>query len=209
MNDDHQDGLGQLDLVTPTDESYVLPVSTMMKSLRIANPAINIRLFLLSFGLRDSSVEFLNRVARDSRIALENVSIEFDDLGSFGVRRRTNINKNKMMSPVAYAKAFLDRYLPSDLDRVICMDADIIVFRQFEKKDLGDWSWPIAAVPNIPRNHGHQFNSGFMLVNLEMWRRFCVSDTVEKFLAEYSHSLHTHDQHVLNLVFRKCWRQIK
>jgi lipopolysaccharide biosynthesis glycosyltransferase len=47
-----------------------------------------------------------------------------------------------------------------------------------------------------------------MIIDLGRWRRIGVADIAERFLAEYSDALFTHDQHVLNLIFRDSWKRI-
>jgi lipopolysaccharide biosynthesis glycosyltransferase len=47
-----------------------------------------------------------------------------------------------------------------------------------------------------------------MIVDVEFWRQNGVSDISERFLLRYSDSLHSHDQHTLNLIFGDAWSKL-
>ncbi len=190
------------------DRHYVIPYAAMLLSFRDKNPGTPASVFILHYDLVDDDLAFLGRVAELADVKLTISEIPPYPLLHFVVRKRIHLNPNKTMSPIAYAKSFLDRYLPQDLERVICIDADIIVAADMSEMLTMAFEEPLAAVPNLPRAHHHQFNSGFMLADLTRWRALEVSDTAERFLYEYSDSLFTHDQHTLNLIFRDNWHKL-
>jgi lipopolysaccharide biosynthesis glycosyltransferase len=190
------------------DRNYVLPYSAMLISFRARNPGATASAFVLHYDLIDDDIAYLDRVAGRIGVPLTFVKIPTYPFEHFVVRKRLHLNAQMKMSPIAYAKAFLDRFLPATIDEVICIDADIVIAGEMsELLDLKR-DCPIMAVANLPRNHHHQFNSGFMVVNLAQWRQMQVSDIAERFLYEYSDALFTHDQHTLNLIFKSKWQRI-
>jgi len=190
------------------DRHYVKPYAAMLMSFRAKNPQTPAAAYVLHYDLTDDDLSFLNRVAENVSIALTTITIPPYPLMHFAVRKRVHLNPMRTMSPIAYAKAFLDRYLPLEIQRVICIDADIIVASDMSELLHFKPDKPIAAVANLPRNHHHQFNSGFMVIELDQWRRLGVAEIAERFLYEYSDSLFTHDQHTLNLILKGKWARL-
>jgi lipopolysaccharide biosynthesis glycosyltransferase len=200
--------MNSLVFATALDRNYVLPYSVMLISFRDKNRTAKARAYVLHYDLGQDDATFLKRLAAETDIEIILRRIPAHPVLTYSVRKRRHINSTEKMSPIAYAKAFLDRYLPDDLSAVICIDADIVINGEMvELPKLNEGSG-LAAVANLPRNHHHQFNSGFMLLDLENWRRIGVSSISERFLEKYSDCLHTHDQHTLNLIFSGRWNRL-
>lgn len=195
-------------LASAIDRNYVIPYAAMLSSLRDHNPAAEICAYLIHYDLLEDDRRFLEAVSKRAGIALTLVSIPGYPFLSFGTRRRRHLGREKHMPQIAYAKAFLDRFLPVDVDRVICIDGDVIVNGDMAEIFDMQVDAPVTATANIARLHAHQFNSGFMLLDLGAWRRLGVADIAEAFLLRYSDALHSHDQHLLNLIFRDQWTMI-
>jgi lipopolysaccharide biosynthesis glycosyltransferase len=192
---------------TPLDRAYVLPYSAMLASFRACNTAARAAAFVLHYDLVDDDLRYLQRVSERVGVPLTYVKIPAHPFNQFSVRKRRHVNAKELMSPIAYAKAFVDRFLPADIDRVICIDADIIIADTLCQLPSSSEA-PLLAVANLPRNHHHQFNSGFMVIDLQKWRALGVANIAERFLQSYSDTLHTHDQHTLNLIFLNRWKRI-
>lgn len=200
--------LTALTLVSAIDRHYVVPFAVMLKSYRTHNTSAITRAYILQYDLTNDDIEFLQRVAQEDNIEVIFIKIPAYPFLFFKSRARTSLKRRQTMSPIAYAKAFLDRFLPVEIDRALCIDADVVINGSLNELLNLDFDEPIAAVSNIPRQHGHQFNSGVMLVDLEQWRRFRISDISEQFLFQYSDTLHSHDQHTLNLIFSRRWKKL-
>lgn len=187
---------------------YVVPYAAMLSSFRDHNPGSSATAFVMHYDLLEVDRQFLEAVCRRADVVLKFLPIPTYPFLSFATRGRHLFGKGKRTPPIVYAKAFLDRFLPTDIDRVICIDADIIVNGDMSEIRQMAINSPVMAAANIPQSHPHQFNSGFMLLDLEAWRRWRIADIAEKFLLHYSDALYTHDQHVLNLIFRNRWSKI-
>ena len=195
-------------LASAIDRDYVVPYAAMLTSLREHNPHVGVAAFVLHYDLVEDDRRFLEAVSDRTGIDIILIRIPAFPFRSFTTRRHNTIAGKGNMSPISYAKAFLDRFLPTDLGRLLCIDADIIVNGDMAEIWQMDVTSPVMAVANIPRAHSHQFNSGFMLLDLAEWRRWEIADIAERFLARYSDSLHSHDQHVLNLIFKDRWQRL-
>jgi lipopolysaccharide biosynthesis glycosyltransferase len=195
-------------LASAIDRHYVVPYSVMLTSLRRSNPSAEVEAFLLHYDLTDDDREYLRRISQSVAIRITVTKIPPYPFLLFATRRRSSLLERETMSPIAYAKAFFDRYVSRDVSRIISIDADIVVNGDLSEMFALQPDCPLAAVANIPRNHHHQFNSGFMIVDLNAWRRIGVSEIAERFLLTYSPALHSHDQQMLNLIFGTNWQKL-
>lgn len=195
-------------LASAIDRNYVVPYGAMLTSLHDHNPHVALTAFVLHYDLVEDDCRFLDAVSDRTGFNVKLIRIPAYPFRSFVTRRRRNVAGKDKMSPISYAKAFLDRFLPTDIARLVCIDADIIVNGDMSEIWQMDVTSPVMAAANIPRMHSHQFNSGFMLLDLAAWRRWKIADIVERFLSRYSDSLHSHDQHVLNLIFKGRWQRL-
>jgi lipopolysaccharide biosynthesis glycosyltransferase len=193
-------------LVSAVDRNYVVPWSAMLASFRDYNRVAPAEAFILQYDFTPDDATYVQRVARNLRIPVHVVHMSPYPFVLFHTRQRPHyLRSRSLMSPIAYAKAFVDRLLPASIDRIVTIDADIILSGRIDELFAIDLPKPLAAVANASRTHSHQFNSGFMLIDLEAWRRRRISDVAQDFLLAHSDSLHTHDQHVLNLIFGNEW----
>ena len=105
---------------------------------------------------------------------------------------------------------FLAKLLP-DLDRVLYLDADVVVvddLRALYATDLG--SNVVAAAPDLYRQYrlaafglsGSQpyVNAGVLLIDLARWRRESLTDRLVRFVERSGPQLELHDQDALNAV---------
>ncbi|NJM91706.1 MAG: glycosyltransferase family 8 protein [Rhodospirillaceae bacterium] len=195
-------------LASAIDRNYVVPYAAMLTSLREHNPHVGVAAYVLHYDLMEDDRRFLEAVSDRTGIDVTLIRVPAYPFRSFTTRRRNNIAGKDKMAAISYAKAFVDRYLPTDVGRLVCIDADIVVNGDMSEIWQMDVTSPVMAAANIPRMHSHQFNSGFMLLDLAEWRRWGISDIAERFLTRYSDSLHSHDQHVLNLIFKDRWQRL-
>jgi lipopolysaccharide biosynthesis glycosyltransferase len=198
-----------LRLVSAIDHNYVIPWSAMIASLRDHNGGVPIDAYVLQYDLTPDDRVYLERIAAAHSLSLHVIEISPYPFNLFHTRKRDNYVRGRAtMPPIAYAKAFVDRFLPQEIDRVVTIDADIIVSDRIAGLSSMELAKPLAAVANVTRPYSPIFNSGFMLVNLREWRERRVSDIACRFLMEHSRALHTHDQQVLNLIFGGNWLRL-
>lgn len=195
-------------LISAIDRYYLLPWSVMLASYREHNPHRPTSAYVLHYDLTDDDLAYIQRIAALTSIPVEAIQIPKYPFVLFQTRKRQSLAARKTMSTVAYAKAAIDKLLPAHLNRVLLIDADVVINGPLDEILDMPLSAPLAATSNIPRLHDCQFNSGVVLVNLAEWRRRGIWAAAERFLFAYSDSLHSHDQHVLNLMFAGEWEKI-
>lgn len=113
-----------------------------------------------------------------------------------------------------YQRILLGEYLPSEVSRVIYLDSDLLIQDDLQtlwEKELH--GCPIAAVEdlsrsacetiNIPRDE--YFNSGVLLMDLDMWRTEGLHWKVAEYAEKNAHRLFYVDQCSLNAILHKRW----
>lgn len=180
----------------------------MIESFREHNPRRQTEAFVVHYDLTPDDIVFIERTAAKNNLPVHVIRIPAYPFVLFSTRRRRSLAARSTMSPVAYVKAAIDSLLPDHVTRALLIDADIVVTAPLD--DLLDLtlSAPLAAASNIPRKHGSQFNSGVVLADIAEWRRRGVWKSAREFLFAYSDSLHSHDQHTLNLFFGADWQKL-
>lgn len=116
------------------------------------------------------------------------------------------------ISVAAYYRLNMHKFLPTDIERVIYIDSDIIVVDSLLKlwnTDLG--SKPIAGCAdeggvtqskrlNLPLSHKY-FNSGVLIFNLAEIRKSKVLDDISRFYRAHENAITLQDQDILNILF--------
>jgi lipopolysaccharide biosynthesis glycosyltransferase len=191
------------------DENYVDYLSVVLRSISDTNRSNRIDFYIISNGLSIHSMDKLLGCVQRSNFRLFFVSSSDEDI--------SNLEAGGHISSATYIR-FDIPYLLKHLDKVIYLDADLIV-----KDDLFDlWQTEIdgffvGAVTNpfferyesinLAGENGY-FNAGVLIINTKMWREFKVKEYALKFLNEYKNNAIMFDQDALNYVFRGNWKSL-
>ena len=131
------------------------------------------------------------------------------------VQNRFNINIESGIWPlICLQRLFLCDYLPKELNKILYLDCDIIARNslkelyeiEFDKEEY------CAAVPDcvsdICRNNigidnrSNYYNSGVVLINLELWRKENVAEKFMTIMYENEGKLQYPDQDIINIAFK-------
>lgn len=131
------------------------------------------------------------------------------------------LNGKKMYSIATYYRMFLPSLLPSDIDKILYLDCDVIVLHDVsELFEMNMDGYGVAAVKDAsPYDSYHRFKmgltlqhpafcAGVMMINLKYWRE---NDSQQKLLKYATHQwekVYMQDQDALNFVFRDHWMQL-
>jgi lipopolysaccharide biosynthesis glycosyltransferase len=110
-----------------------------------------------------------------------------------------------------YARLFAATILPSSVERILYLDADLVVLadlRELWSFELGDAA--VAAVSDpfgasrsealgLPREAVY-INAGVLLMNLGKWRREALAERLGRYIQEQGSRLEYHDQDAINAV---------
>lgn len=198
-----------MNLLVTLDSKYIRPLKVMLVSLFINNPGEYFRIYLMHSSIKDDEVADIERFVRGYGQELFVVKI---DGGCFR-NAPVVLNYPKEM----YYRLLACKFLPGDLDRILYLDPDILVInplRELYETDLDDYLYAAAyhnvlAVKEInrirlyPYKIDAYFNSGVLLMNLELQRKLVDEKVIYDFIEKNRLKLILPDQDIINTLYSK------
>lgn len=127
------------------------------------------------------------------------------------------------ISPMTYARFLLSETLPSELQRVLYVDSDILVLQDLEALCVADLGGACIGAtldtwldPRIKANDpcckeaprvSDYFNAGVLLIDMDRWRTMQVEPRALDYLTENPQTPFS-DQDALNVVLEHDWRAL-
>ena len=189
-----------LNILVCTDNNYVVPLAALLNSL--AETANSNKLTIHWFALEVSKLNIKKISALSGRLGYEIKVYNFSE---------SKISPKFFTSGRITSAAYLRLYLADQIknvNKVLYLDCDMIVLGNID----GLWNYSlgekVAAVvkdaAKINLSHlgkfipGNYFNSGLMLINIDLWRSYKIQNKLFMLL---NHKIHFrfHDQDLLNL----------
>lgn len=200
-----------MDIVACLDKGFVMPTGVMMYSVCVNNQDTEIMFHLVvDESVTDADRNDLKRTVE----SFEGKKVTFYTVNSRNFQEMPALVKGYRITQSAYYRLFLTEILPTNIEKVLYLDGDIIVRHSLLplwNTDLTDYS--LAAVIdyeedtmsfyerlNYPRRYSY-FNSGVLLINLKYWREHDVVKVFNSYIEEHRSDIVYHDQDVLNAVF--------
>lgn len=195
----------ELNILCATDDAYVPYLGVMLTSLFLSNSGRKIHVFLLTDGLREENARQIQSLSeRDKVITI--ITVDKERFSHCPVRPGDHI------SLATYYRLMVAELLPSEIEKILYLDCDIIVCN-----DLGSlWEMDLAESPlaacldetyhiqssrlNLPSNALY-INAGVLLLNLSLWRKRNLSPLCLEYISKNSEILRLHDQDTLNCLF--------
>jgi lipopolysaccharide biosynthesis glycosyltransferase len=194
------------------DSAYAPWAATLIRSAIDATSSPLTFHLLTEDGFPVDDAERLARLVSDGASLIQH---------TIGRSDRPELRSVDRFGTVVWLRFMLPELLPG-LDRILYLDADTFVVRDLSevlKTDL-DGS-PIGAVSNVVepsmRAHvaslgitrpGDFFNSGVLLMDLDLMRREGSSRALFRFAADNASRLVWPDQDALNVVFERRWQRL-
>ena len=198
-------------LACAADERYLPHCAVMLLSALQTNPVVQVH-FLHDESLNQDALEML----RDMVVAAGG-TFRAHCIESSRVQMLPRLSE---LPTIMWYRIFLPELLP-DQARVLYLDCDVLV--QGDLAPLWKFPWQdcaVAAVQNIlPEAYQHwpeeigvspkqYFNSGVLLMNLDLWRQQNSTQALLDFGQQWSTRLHWPDQDALNHVFKQRWQRL-
>ena len=200
-----------MNILTCTDSRFVIPTGVMFSSICINNQEEELNFHLIIDGsVTESQKEALREEIEKkySNTTLSFYLIQIEDIKKYLIVKRACF-------PVSiYYRLLLENILPSDIDKILYLDGDIVVrhnLKDLWQTDISDYA--VGAVVNqtnsssfwnrlgYPKEKGY-FNSGVLLINLKYWREHELSQQYIKYIKENPDKLLYPDQDVLNVILQ-------
>lgn len=208
-------------IVTSVNNSYAIALATMLKSLE-ANliQGISVKVYILYKEISETFVQELSDNLKKNELVLKWIKVQGNPFSDLKV--------DKHISVETYYRLLLENLFPQ-YSKIIYLDADIIINTSIDKL----WSIELfdsflLAAPMASKESGYAngkrglpaykklgipgstrvFNAGVMVINLNAWRKFKVSEKVVSYLKEYSEFVLWWDQDGLNCILFDKWKHL-
>lgn len=182
-----------MDIVYCSDDNYVMPCGISMISLLENNKAADFTIHIVGLNLKEESKSLLiSNVEK-----YNNVNILFYEISKdlFDLYNLSLFN-SKYLSFATYSRLFLSDILPSNIDKVLYLDCDIIVVGDIsELWNIQINNYSVAGVLDMC------MYAGLLLINLKYWRDKKVIGVFIDFYKTKIDKIANHDQDIINGVF--------
>jgi lipopolysaccharide biosynthesis glycosyltransferase len=190
------------------DEKYTPYAATTLVSLFQNNPDESFKIYIIYNKISNSSKRDL--VLSCNKFQHEFIFVKIDDsfLSEAPVTHHISI--------ATYYRLSLDSLLPEDVEKVLFLDADLLIrgsVRRLWDTDLTDKALAATIAAGMDsyaeelslKPGALYFNAGVMVVNLKYWRRINLYDKAIEVLKNDLSRIKWWDQDILNIIFEDQW----
>ena len=196
-----------MNIVVTLNANYIRPLCVMLRSLLDAHPGRGITVYVIHTELTEADFCLVRDTLRDSHLSLRSVRVSADFLANWPV----TFHFSKEM----YYRIFAAKLLPPDVSRALYLDPDMVILSSLDDlyhMDMGYAYFSAARSINHisealfkKRLHmdreSHYFNSGVLLMNLDLLRREQNENDVYSFIGDHLKNLVLPDQDILNALY--------
>lgn len=206
----------KINILVATDDKYSSYCGIMLTSLLDNNKNEYISIHLMTAGLCNESISFLKDIVENRYN--QNLHIYVVDEDKF---KDCPIRKGDHITLAGYYRIICADIIPSDIDKILYLDCDIIVrdsIREFWDYDISEYALAATLDPAWTQGQKYErlslnpddkyFCSGVMLINLKYWRDIHATSQCFNVLSSMRDNLIQHDQDILNVVFSKNWLSV-
>lgn len=203
-----------INVMLSCDENFAQHAGVLIESLlsAAAHPE-RIRLFLIDGGIGDASKGKIQTIVDSRGAFISFVRINPKDFEGLYLSHQYSL--------ATYYRLMLGRLLPANVHKCIYLDCDMVVCDDIEKlwstdlqrRPLGaviDYGLMVSAKTFAEKRRdlglaemSLYFNAGLLVIDLDSWRRTDMDKTA--MTLALSRSFRSHDQDVLNLLFKNNW----
>lgn len=195
-----------MNIMIAVNEKYIPHAKVMLASLRESMPEEVIDVYLLHSSIGESVIDcFRLYLASNHKINLTDIRLSSTPFDRCKIEMHFSVE-------ISY-RLMATEVLPPELDRILWLDSDIIVnhsLSDFYNTDLN--AAFVCACPGRGKIEKHNerlgleqshvyFNSGVLLMNLELMRRENVLGKYIDIIEKYGDRLSFLDQDILNIAF--------
>lgn len=205
-----------MNVVTALNKKYIPYTVVMLTSLGI-NEKENIDAYLLHSELSEKDIGCINDALSKYNITIYPIHVDKDKFSS-------KLPRNSQWTIEAYFRLMMLELLPDTVNRALYLDGDIIVNKclndlytlKFDNKeiiacdDVGGYNQMnhygpkhIEMFRSAYENNFRYFNSGVMLLNVELLREKYSFETYLKAFEAWNYEMEAPDQDILNWVHWK------
>lgn len=202
-----------INIVSCFSRTYLQHFLVMAKSVEMNTPNTSIAFHVLYKNLEEADLMAIKKEFElHSYFHFHFYPIDFSQLNKL----QLNL---EYLSHETFSRLILSEVLPSDMNRMIYIDSDVVVRKNLNDLYYSDLEqYLFAAVPDMnpyfsdifktrTRNMNY-FNAGVLLIDLNKWREVNFSSELMDFALSNAKELEYADQDVLNIVADDKWKQL-
>jgi len=201
-----------MNILCATDDNYVPYCGIMLTSLFENNKQENIKVYVLTGGLNNNNKKLFDKLADKYSQSIDIITVDNNTFKECPIRQEID-----HVSIAAYYRLAVSELLPTDLNRILYLDCDIIVntsLTELYTTELTGYACGVVAdeafmvdAPyerlSIPKTiESPYFNSGMLLINLDYWKEHDVMRECMDYISKNASRLAFHDQDTLNAILR-------
>lgn len=200
----------QIHIILCTDEHYVVPCGITMFSICHHNKSHDLCFHILTEGISNKKRTELETMVKDSGQTIYFYKIKESLL--------KNVPVNSRYRKSIYYRLLMANILPSDINKIIYLDSDIIVRGDIEelwKYDISNYALGAVLDQSCDdiRNFNRiglpllsdYYNSGVLLINLDLWRKQHIGEQCIHYINENKTNMLYPDQDALNIITYNSW----
>ena len=193
------------------DHNFLTHFYVVITSVFYNNRNYNIFLHIIVTGVSEFEKNKLK-----SYVELNNSHITFYSINEELVNSLI-IPENSSFTAATYYRLFFPLNLPPSIGRLIYIDTDTVVVGNLGELYNAELDAIIGAVEDKemvfrPELSLHKsdlyFNAGVLLINLDLWRKFDVTESTIKYISENPNKIVFADQDGLNAVLKGMWQKL-
>ena len=199
--------------VFATDENYWMQTFIAIYSLIANNAKSDLEIYILCERV-DEKFKF---AIEKLKLTNENILVEFPILEA-EIEKISSFTLKEHLTRGTYYRFFIQEFLPSDIEKIIYLDGDIIVNGSLAELYNVDLTHHLlAAVPQIEEGNPERlglpsgskyFNAGVLVINLKKWRAEDISTRLITYSEENQNTIQWPSQDPLNAVASGQWIEL-
>jgi lipopolysaccharide biosynthesis glycosyltransferase len=198
-----------MNILVTLDRNYLPPLKVMLFSMFTNNKDISFDVYVMHDSLKKTDLKDLNKLANKFNSKIIEVKIEAHQFKE----APTLLHYTKAM----YFRLLAQHYLPSNLERIIYIDPDVLVLNSLKnlyEMKIDNYYYAAAyhklfsaktvnRIRLYPYKIKNYYNSGILLLNLKQLRKKVSQELIFDFVKDNKHKLVMPDQDVINSLFAK------
>ena len=197
-----------MNILVTINAQYIKQLNVLLNSIQKSNPNEKFRIYILNRTLNEKQIEEVKKGLDLNRFYIEDIKIDEAEI--------RNLPVYEQRYPVEiYFRIYAVKYLPSDIDRILYLDADTLVINKLDELYNMDFEGNYFIATTHIRKLLHKFNeirlgiekdepyinTGVLLMNLKELRKIKIEKEEINFIQKNRKKLILPDQDIISTIY--------